>query len=65
MYSPRIDSEQVRKLYYLRQAFKDLDINMPMTKIVRKALDEYIPKAILRIKKTDGSINLPDELILK
>lgn len=65
MYSPRIDSKQIKKLYHLRQAFKALGVSMPMTRIVKEALDEYIPKAILEIQEMDGSIKLPDELTLK
>ena len=63
MYSPKIEPSQVRKLYLLKVGYKGLGIRKPMTKIVKEALDEHIPKASKEIKKSDGNLHVPDELI--
>ena len=37
MYQPALEPDQVKALYYLK-----LRLNKPMTKILRKALNEYL-----------------------
>lgn len=44
MYSPKIEPEQVKRLYLLKRAYASKGIKMPMTRIVRNALDEYLDK---------------------
>lgn len=65
MYSPKIESQQVRKLYLLKMSYVSLGINKHMTKIVSEALDEYIPKAVKEILKSGGILIMPDELTKK
>ena len=62
MYSPKIDSKLVRKLYLLKMSYASLGITKPMTKIVKDALDEHIPKAVTEITKSGGSLLMTDEL---
>lgn len=62
MYSPKIEGNLVRKLYFLKMSYISLGINKPMTKIVEEALEEYIPKAAKEILSSGGSILKPDEL---
>ena len=52
MYSPKIESQQVRKLYLLKMSYVSLGINKHMTEIVSEALNEYIPKAVKEILKS-------------
>lgn len=53
MYSPRIKDEQIKKLYILSKKFK-----VPMTKLVRVAIEEYLLKheglILEEIKGTGG-----------
>ena len=65
MYSPKIQPRQIRKLYLLRMSYSNLGIKKPMTKIVKDALDEHIPKAVAEILESGGSLFEPDELIDK
>jgi len=65
MYSPEIESEQVRKLYLLKMSYASKGINKPMTEKVKEALREYIPKAVKQILNSGGSILKPDELEVK
>ncbi len=65
MYSPKIESGQVRKLYLLKMSYASLEMNKPMTEMVKEALDEYIPKAVKEILKSKGTLVMPDELTKK
>ena len=62
MYSPKIEEKSVRKLYLLKMSYNHLGIRKPMTKMVKEALDRYIPKAEKEILSSGGSILKPDEL---
>ena len=65
MYSPKIESQQVRKLYLLKMSYVSLGINKHMTEMVSEALNEYIPKAVKEILKSKGTLVMPDELTKK
>lgn len=65
MYSPKIESQQVRKLYLLKMSYVSLNIKKYMTQMVEEALDEYIPKKVNEILKAGGALIMPDELIKK
>lgn len=62
MYSPKIDPEQIKKLYLLKVSYAALRIKKPMTEIVREALDDYLPKAAKEIVSSGGNITESDEL---
>ena len=62
MYSPKIDPEQVRKLYLLKMSYVSLGISKPMTKIVEEALDDHIAKATKEILESGGALLMSDEL---
>ena len=65
MYSPKIESGQVRKLYLLKMSYVSLGVNKHMTEIVSEALNEYIPKVVKEILKSGGTLIMPDELTKK
>ena len=65
MYSPRIDSVNVRKLYLLKMSYASLGISKPMTEIVREALTKYIPEKADEILKAGGVLLNPDEIMKK
>jgi len=65
MYSPKIQPEQVRKLYLLKVSYASININKSMTQIVQDALEEYIPKAARKIMESGGAILKPEELGIK
>lgn len=62
MYSPKIDERQVRKLYLLKISFTSIGISKPMTKMVKEALEKYIPEKVNEILKADGTIIMPDRI---
>lgn len=62
MYSPKIQPEQVRKLYLLKMSYVSLQISKPMTEMVREALSLYLPKAVKEILKSGGTLVMVDEL---
>jgi hypothetical protein len=62
MYSPRINPEQIKKLYLIKMSYVALRIKKPMTEMVREALDDYLPKAAKQIISSGGVILKPDEL---
>lgn len=43
MYSPKIESTQVEKLYRLKCAIIAMGEKMTMTKLVKEALEKYLP----------------------
>jgi len=65
MYSPKIDSVNVRKLYLLKMSYASLGISKPMTEIVREALGKYIPEKADEILKAGGVLLNPDEILKK
>ncbi len=62
MYSPKIEPEQIKKLYLLKMSYAALGIKKPMTEMVREALNDYLPKAAKQITSSGGTILKPDEL---
>ena len=62
MYSPKIEPEQIKKLYLLKMSYAALRIKRPMTEMVREALDDYLPKAAKQITSSGGVILKPGEL---
>lgn len=65
MYSPKINPEHVRKLYLLKASLVSVDVNKPMTELVREALDDYIPKTAQKILNAGGTLVMADELTEK
>ena len=65
MYSPRINPEQIKKLYLIKMSYTALRIKKPMTEMVREALDDYLPKAEKQIISSGGVILKPDGLEVK
>lgn len=65
MYSPKIEEKLIRKLYLLRMSYAGIGIKKPMTEMVRRALDEYIPKAVKEIVSSGGTIAESNELEVK
>lgn len=62
MYSPKIRSTMVRKLYLLKVSYATIGVTKPMTEIVADALEKYIPEKVDEILKAGGTILKPDEL---
>jgi len=62
MYSPKIEPEQIKKLYLLKMSYAALRIKKPITEMVREALDDYLPKAEKQITSSGGTILKPEEL---
>jgi hypothetical protein len=62
MYSPKIHSRMVRKLYLLKISYATIGVTKPMTEIVADALEKYIPEKVDEIIKAGGTILKPDEL---
>jgi hypothetical protein len=62
MYSPKIHSTMVRKLYLLKVSYASIGVTKPMTQIVADALEKYIPEKVDEILKAGGTILMPDEL---
>jgi len=44
MYSPKIDEEQVEKLYHFREELVRKGVRKPITVLVREAVEEYLEK---------------------
>jgi hypothetical protein len=65
MYSPKIDTTQVRKLYLLKMSYASLGLNKPMTQIVKEALDKHIPEKAHEILKAGGTLLEPAEILKK
>ncbi len=62
MYSPKIEEKLVRKLYLLKISYAAVRIKKPMTKMVKEALCDYLPKAAKQITSSGGVILKPEEL---
>mgnify|MGYP001583004936 CR=1 len=65
MYSPKIEPEQIKKLYLLKMSYAALKIKKPMTEIVKEAIDDYLPKAAKQIISSGGALLKPEELETK
>ncbi|MFA5386059.1 MAG: hypothetical protein WC297_00020 [Candidatus Paceibacterota bacterium] len=44
MYSPKIEPEQVGKLYLLRESLAQEGVKKPITTLVKEAIEEYLDK---------------------
>lgn len=44
MYNPKIESEQVGKLYLLRESLAQEGVKKPITTLVKEAIEEYLKK---------------------
>ena len=44
MYSPKIEPEQVGKLYLLRESLAQEGVKKPITALVKEAIEEYLKK---------------------
>lgn len=62
MYSPKINSTLVRKLYLLKMSYATIGVKKYMTEIVEEAVNRRIPEIIDEILKAGGTILMPDEL---
>jgi hypothetical protein len=60
MYSPKIETKLVSKLFFLKVGYASLGIKKPMTDIVREALIAYISKAESEILSAGGTIPCPE-----
>lgn len=65
MYSPKIYPDQVKKLYLLKISYATLGQKVPITKIVRDALEKYIPEKADEIMKAGGVLSGSDEILGK
>ncbi|MEO0126308.1 MAG: hypothetical protein ABIL44_00990 [candidate division WOR-3 bacterium] len=62
MYSPKINSTLVRKLYLLKMSYATIGVKKYMTEIVEEAINKHIPEIVDEILKAGGTILMPDEL---
>jgi len=53
MYSPKIDENQIQRLYRLRESLRESGEKATMTAMVRDAVEEYLIENENRQKKTD------------
>lgn len=53
MYSPKIDENQIQRLYRLRESMKDKGVKVTMTTMVREAIEDYLTENEKRQKKTE------------
>lgn len=53
MYSPKIDEEQIQRLYRLRETMRESGEKATMTAMVRDAIEEYLTENEKRQKETD------------
>ncbi|MFH2069115.1 MAG: hypothetical protein ABII89_06625 [Candidatus Omnitrophota bacterium] len=44
MYSPKIEPEQMGKLYLLRESLAQEGVKKPITTLVKEAIEEYLEK---------------------
>jgi hypothetical protein len=44
MYSPKVEPEQVGKLYLLRESLAQEGVKKPITALVKEAIEEYLNK---------------------
>jgi hypothetical protein len=51
MYSPKIEPDQIESLYKIRCIYAAIGERIPMTTLVREALEAYIPKKIREAHK--------------
>lgn len=52
MYSPKINENQIQRMYRLRESMKENGTKMTMTTMVREAIENYLTENEKRQKKT-------------
>ena len=57
MYSPKIDENQIQRLYRLRESMKDNGVKVTMTTMVREAIEDYLTENEKRQKKTEVQLD--------
>ena len=57
MYSPKIDENQIQRLYRLRESQKKNGEKTTMTAMVREAVEDYLTENEKRTKKTDSQLD--------
>ena len=51
MYSPKIDENQIQRMYRLRESMKESGMKVTMTTMVREAIEDYLTENEKRQKK--------------
>jgi len=54
MYSPKIDENQIQRLYQLREAMKESGTKTTMTEMTREAIEQYLTEKETNEKKRKG-----------
>lgn len=62
MYSPKIEENQIQRLYRLRESMKENGEKTTMTAMVRDAIEEYLTENEKRQKKTGTQLDRPAEI---
>lgn len=57
MYSPKIDENQIQRLYRLRESLKEGGEKTTMTAMVREAVENYLTDNEKRTKKTASQLD--------
>ena len=52
MYSPKINENQIQRMYRLRESMKENGTKVTMTTMVREAIEDYLTENEKRQKKT-------------
>ena len=52
MYSPKINENQIQRMYWLRESMKENGTKVTMTTMVREAIEDYLTENEKRQKKT-------------
>lgn len=60
MYNPKINNEQLKKLYLLKEFIRKKGVKCSIAGLVRDALDDYFKKVNLGLKNRGGII-LPNQ----
>jgi len=55
MYSPKIDENQIQRLYRLREAMKENGTKTTMAAMAREAIEQYLAEKETNEKKTQRS----------
>lgn len=54
MYSPKIDENQIQRLYRLRESMKENGAKVTMTAMTREAIEKYLTEKEVNEKKDKG-----------
>lgn len=54
MYSPKIDENQIQRLYRLRESMKENGAKVTMTAMTREAIEKYLTEKEANEKKDKG-----------